>query len=110
MDIQELGLEVAMKTQVGQNRLQARIESLERDRDRELERIERALALEVRRVQNTYKLAAVGLPPIPPLAIAVFVFFRRRSLERLGVPPSRLRTGDGSGTKRATTKREEVTA
>ena len=42
---------------------------------------------------NFYKLAAVGLPPIPPLIVAVVVFLRRRSLERVGVPAERLRCG-----------------
>jgi ABC-2 type transport system permease protein len=101
MDAREMELEIAMKTQVGQNRLDARIESLERERDQRLERIERDLALEIRAVQDRYKIAAVGLPPIPPLLVAGVVFMRRRAQERVGVPTSRLRSASG-GTPRAT--------
>jgi ABC-2 type transport system permease protein len=42
-------------------------------------------------VQRQYKLWAVLLPPIPPLLVAVIVFFTRRSREREGVARSRLR-------------------
>ncbi len=79
-----------MKQNVEQSRLDAKIERLERDRDRQLAKIERDLALEIRQVEKNYKLAAVALPPIPPLAVGVVIFFRRRSLERIGVPKARL--------------------
>jgi ABC-2 type transport system permease protein len=93
MDPRQLSLEVATAMQVGQNRLKVRIEDLQRERDQAMARIERDLTLEVRRVQDTYKLAAIALPPIPPLLVGLFVFVRRRSLETLGVPTTRLRGG-----------------
>ncbi len=91
IDPQQMLLEVAMKQNVEQARLDAKIERLERDRDRQLATIERELALEIRQVEKNYKLAAVALPPIPPLAVGVVIFFRRRRLERIGVPKARLR-------------------
>ena len=91
IDPQQMLLEVAMKQNVEQSRLDAKIDRLERDRDRELAKIERELALEIRQVEKNYKLAAVALPPIPPLAVGVVIFFRRRSLERIGVPKARLK-------------------
>ena len=42
-------------------------------------------------MQIQYKLWAVLLPPIPPLLVAVVVFFTRRAREREGVAKSRLR-------------------
>jgi ABC-2 type transport system permease protein len=45
----------------------------------------------VRREQDRQKWLAVLLPPIPPLVVAFFVFFRRRAREREGVSRSRLR-------------------
>ena len=51
---------------------------LRQERDREIEKIERNLALEIRRTQDWYKLWAVLIPPIPPLLLAFFVFFHRR--------------------------------
>jgi ABC-2 type transport system permease protein len=91
MDAVQMALEVAMAQQVGQHRLESHIERIQRERDREVERIERELAQEVLLVQNRYKLLAVGLPPIPPLLVAVATFVRRRSLEKIGVPAARLR-------------------
>ena len=37
------------------------------------------------KVQDCYKLWAVLLPPIPPLIVALVVFFNRRASEREGV-------------------------
>ena len=42
-------------------------------------------------IQNTYKVIAVVIPPIPPLLIAFVVFVRRRLREREGVSKQRLR-------------------
>lgn len=83
--------EVSMAQQAGQNRLNTAIEQFEKERDRELEKIERRLALEVRQVQNKYKLAAVIFPAIPPLLVGAFVFQRRRRMEKIGVPKARMR-------------------
>ena len=80
-----------MKQNVEQARLDATIDRLERDRDRQLAKIERELALEIRQVEKNYKLVAVTLPPIPPLAVGMVIFFRRRRLERIGVPKARLK-------------------
>ena len=91
VDPQQMVLEIATQQEVGQRRLEAAVDRLQRDRDRQLDMIERDLALQVRQVEDTYKLAAVALPPIPPLALAVIIFFRRRSLERIGVPKARMR-------------------
>ncbi|MHC4416279.1 MAG: Gldg family protein [Planctomycetota bacterium] len=91
VDPQQMVLEIATAQRVGQQRLETAVERLEQERDRQVAKIERDLALEVRRVEHTYKLMAVALPPIPPLAVAVVVFFRRRRLERIGVPKARLR-------------------
>ncbi len=59
--------------------------------DRTRNRIETEKTLEIERVQDTYKLWAVLLPPILPLLIAVFVFITRRLQEKEGVARSRLR-------------------
>ena len=42
-------------------------------------------------MQDRYKLYAILIPPIPPLLLALAVFFRRRELERQGVSRERLR-------------------
>ncbi len=68
------------------------IEQLEQKRDKEINRIETDLSLKIRELQDTYKMRAVLLPPIPPLCVAVIVFFTRRMREREGVTRSRLRS------------------
>ncbi|TWT42457.1 Gldg family protein [Botrimarina hoheduenensis] len=70
-----------------------KIEALEQKRDRQIRQSERDLDARIRGVQDFYKAAAVLLPPIPPILLAFFVFFHRRSAEREGVAKSRLRFG-----------------
>jgi ABC-2 type transport system permease protein len=70
-----------------------KIASLEKDRDRQVKQSERELSAKIHGVQNFYKLAAVILPPIPPILLAFFVFFHRRRAEQEGVDNRRLRYG-----------------
>ena len=77
--------------QHGQRQLEVAVSEKEKVRDDKVKQNERSLELEVRKVQDKYKLWAVLLPPIPPLLIAFFVYFHRRSQEREGVSKSRLR-------------------
>lgn len=88
---QQLLIEIQMVQENQNRRLQTRIAQLQKERDRKTAEIERQLALQVRGVQNRYKMWAVFLPPIPPLLIGLAVFFNRRAGEREGVARSRLR-------------------
>jgi ABC-2 type transport system permease protein len=83
--------EVATAQQAGQNRLNAKVAELEKERDAQIATIERRLALQVRRIQDKYKLAAVAFPAIPPLLVGAVVFVRRRSMAKIGVPKARLK-------------------
>ncbi|MEQ8850046.1 Gldg family protein [Botrimarina sp.] len=76
------------------------IAKLEKDRDRQIRQTERDLAAKIRGVQDFYKLAAVLIPPIPPILLAVLVYFHRREREREGVDKSRLRFGGKSAADR----------
>lgn len=87
----EIQQELDIEQQSGQKRVDARREEAEQERDEKIEEIDTRLAAEIRRVQDGYKLWAVLLPPIPPLAVAIVVFFVRRSREREGVSRDRLR-------------------
>lgn len=91
MGSQDVLLQVAMAQQSGQKRLDAEKDRLKAEMERQQNQIDTELNLEIERVQNTYKLWAVLLPPIPPLLIAVVVFFTRRFREREGVSRLRLR-------------------
>ena len=83
--------QLASRQRLAQRRLDTKIEALKRKRDAEIDSVERKLDAEMRREQDRQKWLAVLLPPIPPLVVAFFAFFRRRAQEREGVSRSRLR-------------------
>ncbi len=91
VDPRQMAIEVATAQEAGSRRLQVKRASLQQDRDAEIKRVERDLALEVRQVQDEYKRLAVLIPPIFPLMMAFFVYFRRRAREQEGVAKERLR-------------------
>jgi hypothetical protein len=64
---------------------------MKRERDVKVEAVERQLESKIRKEQDRQKWLAVLLPPILPLVVAFFVYFKRRALEREGVAKSRLR-------------------
>lgn len=83
--------ELAIARRNGSERIESRKAQLDREEKAEYRKIENEMAANVHHVQDNYKLMAVLLPPIPPLLIAVCVFFVRRSREREAVYASRLR-------------------
>ena len=83
--------QLAAKRALAQRRLETKTEQLTRQRDIEMEKVERQLGAKVRQEQDRQKWLAVLLPPIPPLVVAFFVYFRRRAQEREGVAKTRLR-------------------
>ncbi|MDC1301846.1 hypothetical protein N8Z04_01795, partial [bacterium] len=83
--------QLASRQRLSQRRLDTKLEQLKRKRDIEIEQVERSLEAKIRQEQDWQKWLAVVLPPIPPLVVAFFVFFRRRAQEREGVAKSRLR-------------------
>lgn len=72
------------------------VAKLEKQRDRKIELSNRDLDLKVKGDQDFFKMAAVLLPPILPILLALLVFFHRRSLEKEGVSQQRLRFGGAS--------------
>jgi ABC-2 type transport system permease protein len=78
-----------------QRQAQAELEAKAASLAEQQKRREREIAFErdqaIRTVQDLYKMYAILIPPIPPLLLAVAVFFRRRELERQGVARERLR-------------------
>lgn len=70
-----------------------KIARLEKDRNRQIRQSERDLNAQIRGVQDFFKFAAVIVPPILPILLALWVFFRRREQEKEGVSKDRLRYG-----------------
>ena len=83
--------QLASRQRLAQRRLDTKIEQMKRKRDAEVDAVERKLEAQIRREQDRQKWLAVLLPPILPLVLAFFVFFKRRAQEREGVATSRLR-------------------
>jgi ABC-2 type transport system permease protein len=75
----------------GQRALDAKVRALATERRRQIKQIEYDRDQKIRAVQDKYKLFAILIPPIPPLLLALAVFFRRREMERQGVARERLR-------------------
>ncbi len=88
---QQQSIQMLMARENAQRLLDTKLSGLKRDRDEQIKVTEAALAREVNNVQDTRKLWAVVLPPIPPLIVAFIVFFNRRAREREGVSKARLR-------------------
>ena len=92
LSIIEIMNRVGMAQRDGERRKQIKLEQFKQETDREINRIETELSLEIRRLERWYKMWAVLLPPIPPLLLAIGVFLTRRIREREGVVRSRLRS------------------
>ena len=65
---------------------QVEFENERRDKKR---RIDLDAELEIQEIQRKFKLAAVVIPPIPPLLVGLVVFTRRRLREREGISKAR---------------------
>lgn len=90
IDPKQMLTEVALMQKSGDERLQATVERLQRERDVAIDKIERKLALEIDTVQYRYKWVAILMPIVLPLVLAAIVYLRRRRMERVGVPAARL--------------------
>jgi ABC-type uncharacterized transport system involved in gliding motility auxiliary subunit len=91
LDPQQMAIRLEMVRATAERRLQIKLDRLQKDMDIKTKKIDRDLALQVRSVQNGYKMWAVLLPPLFPLLVGLAVFFSRRAGEREGVARSRLR-------------------
>ncbi|HMP79242.1 MAG TPA: hypothetical protein PKD54_07310, partial [Pirellulaceae bacterium] len=70
-------------------RLQRRFQELEGERQQKLRSIQLDAELAIQNAQRQFKLAAVVIPPIPPLLVGLVVFARRRLREREGISKAR---------------------
>jgi ABC-2 type transport system permease protein len=91
LSLVEIANRVGMAQRDGERRKQIKLEQLKQETEKEINRIERDLRRKEDALQRFYKVCAVVFPPIPPLLVAVAVFFTRRVREREGVARSRLR-------------------
>ena len=71
------------------NYVARRQEELQNQRQEKKREIELTAELQIQEVQRQYKIAAVLIPPIPPLLVGIFVATRRRLREREGISKAR---------------------
>ena len=81
----------AIVQQREQDRFEADFKSIEANRRRKLKQIEYQKEQEIRGVEDRYKMFAILIPPIPPLLVALYVFFQRRKSEQEGIAKARLK-------------------
>lgn len=72
-------------------RLQQQREAVERDKAKQIQKIETEHQREVDEVQNRIRLGAILLPPIPAILMGLFIFARKRRREQSTIPKSRQR-------------------
>jgi ABC-2 type transport system permease protein len=89
---EEVRLKLGAAMMTAQKRLGMAKEKAERELNIQLEKSTVDLNENIRRIQGQYKLWAVVLPPLPPLLIAIGVFFVRKIREKGGIPQSRRRS------------------
>ncbi|MDX1962245.1 MAG: Gldg family protein [Pirellulales bacterium] len=73
------------------NAAQTTFKQLESQYNREIGDLQRKSLQQLEGIQNKYKAMAIILPPIFPLVVAFFVYFRRKAQEQEGVSRNRLR-------------------
>ena len=74
-----------------EEKVKADVLALQTKRERTLKQIQYKTEQKISAVQDRYKLYAILVPPIPPLLVALYVFFRRREAEREGISQERLK-------------------
>jgi ABC-2 type transport system permease protein len=90
-DLRDAQTELAAVQSVEQRRLTSKIQQLNQEYEQKSAEQDRKLLVDMRNLQDSYKMMAVFIPPIPLLLVALGVFFNRRAKEREGVSKARLR-------------------
>ena len=75
--------------QVEGQKIQAKMTELDNQRKESIRRIQLDAELEIQDIQRKFKLAAVVIPPIPPLIVGLIVYTRGRLREREGISKAR---------------------
>ena len=90
LDDQSKEVMIANVQAVENRRLQVARTTIEDEKQRQIENSRADMENSIRGIQNTIRLMAVALPPIPALLLFLFVSVKRLARERVGVPVDRL--------------------
>jgi ABC-2 type transport system permease protein len=90
LDEQAKQVMIANVQAVENRRLQVARSTIEDEKQRQIDSSRADMENSIRGIQNTIKLMAVVLPPIPAVLLFLLVSVRRLARERIGVPVDRL--------------------
>lgn len=90
LDEQTKRIMLANVQSVENRRLQVARANIEDEKQRQIENSRAEMENAIRRIQNTIKLLAVSLPPVPAFLLFVAISVRKLRRERLRVPTDRL--------------------
>lgn len=89
VEFQRLQQRIAQQQVVSEQKMAALKKTIVTERSKKLDELRRQGELAIASIQNRYKLAALLIPPIPPLLIGIIVFAWRRLQEREGISKTR---------------------
>ena len=90
LDEQTKRIMIANQQKAENRRLTVDRANIEDEKQRQIESSRAEMESSIRGIQNTIKLLAVALPPVPAFALFVVVAVRRLRRETMGVSPDRL--------------------
>jgi ABC-2 type transport system permease protein len=90
LDEQTRRIMIANVQSVENRRLQVARANIEDEKQRQIENSRAEMENAIRRIQNTIKLLAVALPPVPAFLLFIAVSIRKMRRERLRIPTDRL--------------------
>ncbi|MBI3940527.1 MAG: Gldg family protein [Acidobacteria bacterium] len=91
-DLDEQTKQIMLTSQesVENRRLAVARANIEEEKERFIERSRADMEASIRRIQNTIKILAVALPPVPAFALFLWVSLRRLRREKIGVLADRI--------------------
>lgn len=90
LDEQTRRIMIANVQSVENRRLQVARANIEDEKQRQIENSRAEMENAIRRIQNTIKLLAVALPPVPAFLMFLIISARKLRRERMSVPADRL--------------------
>jgi ABC-2 type transport system permease protein len=90
LDEQTKRILIANQQKAENRRLNVARTNIEDERQRQIEQSRAEMESSIRRIQNTIKLLAVALPPVPAFLLLVLVSVRRLRREKAGILADRL--------------------
>ncbi|MFO0635193.1 MAG: Gldg family protein [Nannocystaceae bacterium] len=103
-DLDETTKQIMLKSaeQAENRRLQARTESIERDKAKAIGKVETRYQRQSREIEDRIRIASVLLPPIPALLLGAFIYVRKRRREHDAIPQDRRTSAASKGGKEVT--------